>query len=257
MEGVEDEWEYYHERQHRAKTSASEAGVITGLNKNIHVKSLWEWKTSKIWRSVGEASETEAIAHGKHFEPYVRAFYGSLLAEDMKECEYKNHPDPQMAPIMGAIPDGITTTHGRIIEIKCPYYVDQWDMVPLDYMAQVQYQMEVWSAQYCDFVCYFHKSGLVIIWRIYRSAMFWKWMKERIETFVHHVDTNTPIPPESLPHVAYEAEEIVRSNYNFKNIKVDKKKVPPKVYYDLLFKQVVSQDTILNALPSPPMEISN
>ncbi len=66
-----------------------------------------------------------------------------------------------------------------LVEIKSPLHVE-WDSIPIEYMAQMQVQMEVFNVDMCDFVCYFRKTGRVKVWRVYRSKIYWKWLENKL-----------------------------------------------------------------------------
>lgn len=66
--------------------------------------------------------------------------------------------------------------------------------------------MEVWNIDECDVVCYFHSVARIKIFRVVRSAQYWKWMSTKLRIFIEHVQTKTEIPKGLLPYMYYDVE---------------------------------------------------
>lgn len=90
---------------------------------------------------------------------------------EVEPAPFRNHHDPEWREKMGAEPDGILHTESgpRLLEIKCPYRDLTWEQVPPDYIAQVQFQMDVWDVKSADIIAYFQASSSLKIFRIYRQ----------------------------------------------------------------------------------------
>lgn len=110
----------------------------------------------------------EATQYGIDQESLVRKKYERMTGNTVEEVGLSWHPDPSKS-YLGATPDGLvrsdSNTKDRVVlEIKCPHFNGEWKDIPVEYMTQIQMQMEIFDTPFCDFTCYFKKSGLVRIW---------------------------------------------------------------------------------------------
>ena len=129
-----------------------------------------------------------AMQRGIDMEPEARTFY-----EDIKDCEveevgFVTNPDIYEEYI-GISPDGIV---GKgLLEIKCPmvkthieYLTKQ--MLPTVYKWQVQGQMLITGAEFCDFMSYYPNIQPFIL-RIYPDKLMHEQLLERIELTVGNI----------------------------------------------------------------------
>jgi predicted phage-related endonuclease len=91
---------------------------------------------------------------GTQTEPEARAAYSAKTGELVEEVGFIDHPTIEGA---GASPDGIVGE--GLVEIKCPQTntMLEWILtrtIPARYLAQMQFQMAVTGAKFCDFAAY-------------------------------------------------------------------------------------------------------
>jgi putative phage-type endonuclease len=110
-----------------------------------------------VERLTGKPSESfsnAAMEWGTEQEPHARAAYAARTGELVEEVGFIDHPTIQGA---GASPDGIVGE--GLVEIKCPQTntMLEWILtrtIPARYLAQMQFQMAVTGAKWCDFAAY-------------------------------------------------------------------------------------------------------
>jgi hypothetical protein len=102
-----------------------------------------------------QSDHMSAFDWGIRFEPVVKQIYEYKYGVEIKELGRLHHPiDPRCT----ASPDGLiykcpeNKRTGRLIEIKCPVTREIDGIVPKDYYAQMQMQMQVTCCKKCDYV---------------------------------------------------------------------------------------------------------
>jgi len=105
---------------------------------------------------VAESFTSAAMEWGTEHEPLARIRYEADTGYFVDEAEFCFHPTIKW---LGASPDGVISGVNALIEIKCPntqthlgYRLD--NKPPAAYVNQMQTQMWVTGATYCDFVSY-------------------------------------------------------------------------------------------------------
>jgi putative phage-type endonuclease len=245
-------------RSSRAAISACYAGTAIGLSKYATPNDLWRVKTQISER---DTSTSEACAHGISLEPVVRQLYETIFKVEVEAAPFRNHYDEEWKEKMGAEPDGITkdavSGESRLLEIKCPVYQKTWNFVPVDYLAQIQFQMDVWDVPSCDFVAYFQMPSTMKIWRVYRSPQYIKWMKEKLNHFIYCVDNLVDIDKSIIPFIHYDAVLLSENNHNYNNIKSEftRKQLPPKVHSPVILDRLLSEEEQLFVVAqlTPPL----
>jgi hypothetical protein len=99
-----------------------------------------------------DSSFMTAFDWGIRFEPVVKALYELRHLSTVAEVGRLRHPTLARC---AASPDGIVyegPRAGRLIEIKCPVTREPGLVVPDDYYAQIQQQLEVCDLEVCDYV---------------------------------------------------------------------------------------------------------
>jgi putative phage-type endonuclease len=99
--------------------------------------------------------QTAAMAWGTNTEPMAALAYEAKTGNLVEGVGFVPHPTIDMA---GASPDGLVD-HDGLIEIKCPNTSTHLDTVlasipPVQYVAQMQWQMACTGRQWCDFISY-------------------------------------------------------------------------------------------------------
>ena len=116
-------------------------------------------------------------------------------------------------------PDRIVLGTKGIVEIKCPVYcipsrlTDQDSAKTQQYLMQVQQQMEIMQADWCDLVFYYKNQKEtkveVEIWRIWRNLAYWAIMEPRLNEFadalMENRDPQIKTRPK-MPHVRMEKQ---------------------------------------------------
>ena len=99
--------------------------------------------------------ESADMRWGREQEPNARIIYSDLTGAKVDQIAFAQHPQIAHA---GASPDGLIGKYG-LLEIKCPrsfthinYILD--DVMPVDYIPQVQWQLAATGRKWCDFVSY-------------------------------------------------------------------------------------------------------
>jgi len=110
----------------------------------------------RISGQVAGSFTNAAMEWGTEHEPLARIRYEADTGFFVDEAEFCFHPTIKW---LGASPDGIISGVNALIEIKCPntqthlgYRLD--NKPPAAYINQMQCQMWVTGATYCDFVSY-------------------------------------------------------------------------------------------------------
>ena len=99
--------------------------------------------------------QNAAMQWGTDMEPQARAAYAFLADADVTETGFVPHPAIAM---FGASPDGLVGDDG-LVEIKCPNTATHLDtllseVVPGQYVTQMQVQMACTGRAWCDFVSF-------------------------------------------------------------------------------------------------------
>jgi putative phage-type endonuclease len=110
----------------------------------------------RVSGQVADSFNNAAMQWGTDHEPLARIRYEADTGYFVDEVGFCNHPTIKW---LGASPDGIISGVNALIEIKCPntqthlgYRLD--NKPPAAYVNQMQCQMWVTGATYCDFVSY-------------------------------------------------------------------------------------------------------
>ncbi|KAF7199465.1 transcript variant X1 [Nothobranchius furzeri] len=151
---------------------------------------------------------TYVTSYGCQHESQARGAYEKLMGQEHTGFSCVNSDlwlNPRW-PYMGSSPDGVVTCdcHGTgICEIKCPHseqdepslrlcagrrgfcLIGEGDHVTLDrnqdYYFQVQAQLHIVKAEYCDFVVWNHKD--LFVERILPDVEFWEDVIPKVECF--------------------------------------------------------------------------
>ena len=140
------------------KVTASRVGDVMAKTRSGYAASRDNYMAQLIVeRLTGKPTETfsnAAMEWGTEQEPHARAAYAARTGELVEEVGFIDHPTIQGA---GASPDGIVGE--GLVEIKCPQTntMLEWILtrtIPARYLAQMQFQMAVTGAKWCDFAAY-------------------------------------------------------------------------------------------------------
>ena len=141
-----------------AKVTASRVADVMAKTRSGYAASRDNYMAQLIVeRLTGKPTEgfsNAAMEWGTQVEPEARAAYSAKTGELVKEVGFIDHPTIEGA---GASPDGVVGE--GLVEIKCPQTntMLEWILtrtIPARYLAQMQFQMAVTGAKFCDFAAY-------------------------------------------------------------------------------------------------------
>lgn len=139
--------------------TASAIGTILGNSNNKSYKNLIAEKASNGKFKVNVTSNSTKWGH--RFEPVANMIYSHKNNLIVYECGFVNNP---LYPLIGASPDGIINSD-LLIEIKCPISRKIDGNIKPEYYHQIQQQLFVCDAKYCDFVeCKFEEINSDVFW---------------------------------------------------------------------------------------------
>ena len=137
---------------------------------------------------------------GTQQEKFARMRYESDTDCIVDEAEFYIHPTIKW---LGASPDGLLRDEDGsikgLIEIKClktenhlEFFLDESPKIPAKYIIQMQCQMWVTGAEWCDFVSYdsrvIHEHRQIFITRVKRDDKFIKEMEIDVVKFLAEVE---------------------------------------------------------------------
>ena len=133
-------------------------------------------------RLTGETPESFSgnwMERGHEFEPEAREKYELLAFNKVLSGGFA-----ELNEWVGCSPDGWVENGERLLEIKCPKYSTQIDYLiekklPKIYEKQVQGQLYVTGAEWCDFMCYHPKLKPLII-RVERDEEMIKEIEDKL-----------------------------------------------------------------------------
>ena len=146
--------------QRLGHVTASRMSDVLAKGKSVEAVTRQKYKmqiiAERISGQVAGSFTNAAMEWGTEHEPLARIRYEADTGFFVDEAEFCFHPTIKW---LGASPDGIISGVNALIEIKCPntqthlgYRLD--NKPPAAYINQMQCQMWVTGATYCDFVSY-------------------------------------------------------------------------------------------------------
>lgn len=138
-----------------------------------------------------EGFSNAAMEWGTAQEPNARAAYSAKTGELVEEVGFIPH---HVIPGSGASPDGFVGD--GLIEIKCPNTATHLEYVlegkpPQKYVTQMQWQMAVTGAPWCDFVSYdprLPEHLQLLIVRITRDVKYIEMLEQEVTKFLQELD---------------------------------------------------------------------
>ena len=174
-------------------------GIPIAIGRNERIVWLTFQEISEgmeIENSVEQESNTH-MERGRINEKIAILKYEDLINFTVHSTGFYTHKNYDF---VGASPDGIifSLETGKIsicLEVKCPFY-KLHDAIPLDYLCQIQGQLEILNTEICHFVSFNSEIGLKVF-EVRRNNFFWKWMLPLLHEF-YHVNLQKDIEPMSL-----------------------------------------------------------
>jgi putative phage-type endonuclease len=152
---------------------------------------LIELALQRVTKTIEESYSNSAMEWGVATEPQARVAYEVSTGNFVDQIAFVNHPTIEG---FGCSPDGLVGE--GLIEIKCPNSATHWSYIkanepPQKYIIQMQAQMSVTGAKWCDFVSFDprmpERSQLLII-RVNRDNEFIAEMENDIKQFLSEVE---------------------------------------------------------------------
>ncbi len=134
---------------------------------------------------------TADMIRGTALEPSARAFYEEIHDERVYEVGFCLPDDEFLAEWIGVSTDGHRTSDEGITEFKCPKlkthlkYLEDGKM-PNTYKWQVQAQLWVTGALFCDFMSYYPNMKPFII-RVYPDQEMFKSLENEVRIAIKSV----------------------------------------------------------------------
>jgi putative phage-type endonuclease len=153
---------------------------------------LIELALQRVTKTIEESYTNAAMEWGTQTEPQARVAYEVATGNFVDQIAFVNHPT---IAGFGCSPDGLVANDG-LIEIKCPNSATHWSYIkankpPEKYIIQMQAQMAVTGAKWCDFVSFDprmpERSQLLIV-RVPRDPEFILFMEAEINQFLSEVE---------------------------------------------------------------------
>ena len=145
----------------------------------------------KVWGIWDEPEPSFAMTRGIELEPDARAAYMKRTGLESEECGLCLNN----SRTAGATPDGMIYSGEDLVginEFKCPnldnhlaYLVA--DRMPIKYSLQVQFQLWITEAEWCDFASYYPGLPLMID-RIFPEKIMHGAISEAVESFNSDVE---------------------------------------------------------------------
>lgn len=153
---------------------------------------LIELALQRVTKTIEESYTNAAMEWGTQTEPQARVAYEVKTGNFVDQVAFIDHPT---IAGFGCSPDGIVDVDG-LIEIKCPNSATHWSYIkanepPNKYFIQMQAQMSVTGAKWCDFVSFDprmpERSQLLVV-RVMRDPEYILYMEAEISTFLKEVE---------------------------------------------------------------------
>ena len=155
---------------------------------------LIELALQRVTKTIEESYTNAAMEWGTQTEPQARVAYEVKTSNFVDQVAFIDHPSING---FGCSPDGLITGKNALIEIKCPNSATHWSYIkdnkpPQKYFIQMQAQMAVTGAKWCDFVSFDprmpERSQLLIV-NVPRDDEFIGNMEAEIKQFLSEVET--------------------------------------------------------------------
>lgn len=191
--------------QHSEAWYSLRCGRVTGTR----FKSLMAGETTATYKDLitqlaceiitGQQEDAYVSAdmeRGTMLEPVAREAYEMEFGQEVKQVGFITPDDSEFAEWVGISPDGMLQD-GGLLEIKCPKYKThleyiEADKLPSEYRYQVQGQLFVTEAPYCDFMSYAVNMKPFIV-RVYPDTELFSQFEIRLRKLIEEVQTKLNI----------------------------------------------------------------
>ena len=177
------------------KVTASRVADVLSKGRSGESASRKNYRTELVVQRLtgqpGESFTNAAMEWGTATEPMARVAYEVEKQQFVEQVAFVDHPSIEW---FGCSPDGIVGD--GLIEIKCPnssthieYLTD--DKPPAKYVPQMQCQMAVTGAKWCDFVSFdprLPEDLQLFVVRLERDDEYIEAMEAEVKKFLSEVD---------------------------------------------------------------------
>jgi len=184
----------------RGKVTASRVADILAKTKTGPSASrqnyLIELALQRTTKTIEPSYTNAAMEWGTQTEPQARVAYEVATHNFVDQVPFIDHPTIKG---FGCSPDGLVGE--GLLEIKCPNSATHWEYFkakepPKKYFIQMQAQMAVTGAKWCDFVSFDprmpERSQLLIV-NVPRDSEFILYMEAEIKQFLDEVETEVKL----------------------------------------------------------------
>jgi putative phage-type endonuclease len=182
--------------QRLGKVTASRVADVLSKGKSGESASRKNYRTELVVQRLtgvpGESFTNAAMEWGTTTEPLARIAYEAEMGVFVNQVAFVEHPT---IANFGCSPDGVID-NDLIVEFKCPnssthieYLTD--DKPPAKYIPQMQCQMAVMGAKWCDFASFDPRlpSDLqLFVVRLERDEEYIKAMEAEVQKFLSEVE---------------------------------------------------------------------
>ncbi len=157
---------------------------------------LIELALQRVTKTIEESYNSPAMEWGTQNEPQARVAYEVSTGNFVDQIAFVDHPKIKD---FGCSPDGVVGE--GLIEIKCPNSATHWSYIkanepPQKYIIQMQSQMSVTGAKWCDFVSFDprmpERSQLLIV-RINRDEELIAEIEKEVKQFLSEVEVEVDL----------------------------------------------------------------
>jgi putative phage-type endonuclease len=181
--------------QRLGKVTASRVADVLSKGKSGESASRKNYRTELVVQRLtgvpGESFTNAAMEWGTTTEPLARVAYEAEMGVFVNQVAFVEHPT---IANFGCSPDGLIGD--GLIEIKCPnssthieYLTD--DKPPAKYIPQMQCQMAVTGAKWCDFVSFdprLPNDLQLFVVRLERDVSYIMSMEAEVDKFLKEVE---------------------------------------------------------------------
>ena len=181
--------------QRLGKVTASRVADVLSKGKSGESASRKNYRTELVVQRLtgvpGESFTNAAMEWGTTTEPLARIAYEAEMGVFVDQVAFVEHPT---IANFGCSPDGVIAD--GLIEIKCPnssthieYLTDE--KPPAKYIPQMQCQMAVMGARWCDFVSFdprLPNDLQLFVVRLERDEDYIKAMEVEVQKFLSEVE---------------------------------------------------------------------
>lgn len=187
---VEQGSDAWHDLRAGRITASKFKDMMSGLDTAGYKGLIYTAVGEILSGEVEQSYQSDAMQRGIDLEPLAREFYEEIHGVDVTEWGFVTNEEIH-EQFIGVSPDGKIEGENGIIEIKCPLmktHVDYVlkDVLPNVYKWQVQGQLLITGAEYCDFMSYY--PGITpFIKRITPDPEMHEKLLERMESSVNQI----------------------------------------------------------------------